>query len=260
LRVAGLERRQEETRWCLVKFRDRIRRSAEKNSSRIVLALDFADPYDVRLKRAEKVLATTKQDVAAIKVNHHLLLPYGLKGIGGLIDVCKQEGLPLIADLKLNDIESTNLNVVDSLLAFGFDAVIANPFVGKEEGLGRVIERMHAKEGGVILLVYMSHEGAGEGYGLRDERGRPFYLTFAERARDWGADGVVVSAKTLDKIAETRRVVGEECLIFSPGIGPQGGDAASGAGKGADFVIVGRSVTEAPNPLKALRKVAGGPA
>ncbi len=242
-----------------MKFRDKIRRSAEKSGSRVVLALDFADPYDVRLKRAEEVLATTKREVAAIKVNHHLLLPYGLQGIQGLIDVCHREGLPLIADLKLNDIESTNLNAVDSLLAFGFDAVIANPFVGREEGLGRVIERMHAKEGGVILLVYMSHQGVGEGYGLRDERGRPLYMTFAERARDWGADGVVVSAKTLDKIAETRKVVGRGCLIFSPGIGPQGGDAASGAGQGADFVIVGRSVIEAPDPLKALREVAGRP-
>ena len=238
-------------------FREKISRSARVNGSRVVLALDFANPYDVRLKRAEEVLAATKREVAAIKVNHHLLLPYGLRGIRGVIDACKEENLPLIADLKLNDIGSTNLNVVDSLLAFGFDAVIANPFVGREEGLGEVIERMHAGDGGVILLVYMSHRGAAEGYGLQDRSGRPLYVTFAERARDWGADGVVVSAKTVDKILETREVVGKECLIFSPGIGPQGGDAASGAGKGADFVIVGRSVTEAPEPLKALRKVAG---
>ena len=94
-------------------------------------------------------------------------------------------------------------------------------------------------------------------FGLRVERWRPLYLKFAERAWDWGAHGVVVSGKTVDKIAETRCLVGEGCLNFSPGIGPQGGDAASGAGKGADFVIVGRSVTEAPDPLRALRKVAG---
>ena len=239
-----------------MKFGEKIQRSSEKNGSRVVLALDFSDPYDVRLKRAEEVLAATKREIAAVKVNHHLLLPYGLRGIQGLTGVCRQEGLPLIADLKLSDIESTNLNAVDSLLAFGFDAVIANPFVGKEEGLGKVIERMHASEGGVILLVYMSHRGAAEGYGLRDERGRPLYRAFAERAREWGADGVIVSAKTLDKIAETRRVVGNGCLIFAPGVGPQGGDTSSGAGRGADFIIVGRSVTGASDPLEALRKVA----
>ena len=241
-----------------MKFRDGMLSSADRHDSRIVLALDFADPFETRLTRAEEVLEATKGRLAAVKVNHHLLLPYGLRGIQRIIDVCKQEGLPLIADLKLNDIESTNLNVVDSLLGFGFDAVIANPFVGREEGLGNVIERMHAHGGGVILLVYMSHGGAPEGYGLRAEGGEPLYRTFALRSRDWGADGVVVSAKAVDKIEETRRVVGNDCLIFSPGIGPQGGDTALGAGKGADFAIVGRSVTGSPGPKKALEGLAFG--
>ena len=233
-------------------FRERMLRSAERNRSRIVLALDFSGPYDGRLRRAEAVLRATNAAVAAVKVNYHLLLPYGLEGIRGLIDECKERQLPLIADLKLNDIDSTNLNVADSLLAYGFDAVIVNPFVGREEGLGPVVDRMHAQGGGAIFLVYMSHRGAEEGYGLKDEEGRPLYSLFASRARDWGADGVVVSAKDVEKIAETRRIVGEDCLIFSPGIGPQGGDPSSGAGKGADFVIVGRSVTESPDPRAAL--------
>jgi orotidine-5'-phosphate decarboxylase len=238
-----------------LKFRERMLRSQERNDSRVVLALDFSGPFETRLLWARRVLAATKGAVAAVKVNHHLLLPYGLQGIRNLIRVCKREQLPLIADLKLNDIESTNLNAVDSLLAYGFDAVIANPFVGREEGLGRVIDRMHAKEGGVILLVYMSHRGAEEGYGLRDERGEPLFRRFAARAKEWGADGVVVSAKSVDKIRETRQIVGNECLIFSPGIGPQGGEAASGAARGADFMIVGRSVTESADPAKALRNL-----
>lgn len=236
-------------------FRDRMLQSSERKKSRVVLALDFADPYDKRLQRAARVLRATKGAVAAVKFNHHLLLPYGLRGIQGLIGVCKRERLPLIADLKINDIESTNLNIVDSLLAFGFDAVIANPFVGKEEGLGKVVERVHSKNGGIIFLVYMSHKGAGEGYGLHLEGGGPLYRVFAARARDWGADGVVVGAKTVDKIAETRKIVGTECLIFSPGIGAQGGDVHSGAGAVADFMIVGRSVTESSDPMAALRRL-----
>ena len=234
-------------------FREKMRASSERNESRVVLALDVSGPYDTRLKRAERVLSATKGGVAAVKVNHHLLLPYGLNGIAGLVETCGKESLPLIADLKLNDIESTNLNAAHSLLDFGFDAVIANPFVGKEEGLGKVIELMHAKEGGVILLVYMSHAGAEEGYELRGETGEPLYRAFAARARDWRADGVIVSAKSRDKIEETRGIVGRDCLILSPGIGAQGGDVASGAGEGADFIIVGRTVTESPNPREALK-------
>jgi len=234
-------------------FRESMIHSAAKRKSPIVLALDFSGPYGKRLSLAEKVLEVTKDDIAAVKVNHHLLLPFGLQGLQGVISKCNTERLPLIADLKLNDIESTNLNVVDSLLDFGFNAVIANPFVGREEGLGKVIQRMHSRGGGMLLLVYMSHAGAPEGYGLRLADGKPLYRVFADRAKEWGADGVIVSAKSSDKIAETRKVVGKSCLIFSPGVGAQGGDAAGGVLSGADFLIVGRSITEADDPAKVLR-------
>ncbi len=236
-------------------FNQRMLESAARNKSRVVLALDFSDEYEKRLQRAAAVLEATKGSVAAVKVNHHLLLPFGLKGVEGVLRVCRDERLPLIADLKVNDIESTNMNIVESLLAFGFDAVIANPFVGRDEGLGRAIERLHSRDAGVILLVYMSHEGAREGYSLRLEGGKPLHRLFAERARDWGADGVVVSAKSAEIIAETRAVVGKECLIFSPGVGPQGGKV--GTTSQADFLIVGRTITESPDPQKALRVLNG---
>jgi orotidine-5'-phosphate decarboxylase len=155
----------------------------------------------------------------------------------------------------MNDIESTNLNVVDSLLSFGVDAVIANPFVGREEGLGKALERIHSKNGGMIFLVYMSHKGADEGYSLRLEGGEPIYRVFAARARDWGADGVIVSAKDMDKIAQTRSIIGKERLIFAPGVGAQGGKASASLAAGADFVLVGRSVTESADPLRALRRL-----
>jgi orotidine-5'-phosphate decarboxylase len=238
-------------------FREKIMESAGRRESRVVLALDFAGPYEGRVGEARRVLEATKRGIAAVKVNHHLLLPFGLEGLEGITDVCRSEGLPLIADLKLNDIESTNINAVDSLLDYGFDAVIANPFVGKEEGLGKVLERMHSRGGGVVLLVYMSHRGADEGFGLKMEGGEPIYRVFAKRARDWRADGVVVSAKDAGKIAEVKGIVGEECLVFSPGVGAQGGNSRSAAG--ADFVIVGRAIVEAPDPVKALASVRSGP-
>ncbi len=231
-------------------FNERIRASAEAKRSRIVVALDFSGPFDTRLERAGRVLERIKGKVAAVKLNHHLILPFGLEGLKGLVALCKDEQLPLIADLKMNDIESTNLNIVDSLLYHGFDAVIANPFVGREEGLGVAIERMHQGGGGVLFLVYMSHRGADEGYGLKTKEGEPLYRTFAKRARAWGADGVIVSAKSTVIIEETKRTVGEDCLVFAPGVGAQGGEVSTSAG--ADFIIVGRSITEADDPERAL--------
>ena len=236
-------------------FRQKMLGSAERNKSNIVLALDFSDPYERRVARAEEVLRGVKDGIAAVKFNYHLLLPFGLRGLQGVAGICRSSGLPIIADLKLNDVESTNLNAAESLLSYGFDAVIANPFVGKEEGLEKTIEKIHSGGGGVIFLVYMSHKGAEEGYSLLMRNGEPLYMEFARRARDWGADGVVVSAKSPEKIVEVRGVVGKDCLIFSPGVGAQGGDVKAGAAEGADFVIVGRSITEAKVPARALEEL-----
>jgi len=234
-------------------FRERIMASAEDKRSRIVLALDFAGPFESRLARAGRVLSETQDHVAAVKLNHHLMLPFGLEGLKGVISACKARRLPMIADLKMNDVESTNLNIVDSLLSYGIDAVIANPFVGREEGLGKVIEELHRREGGILLLVYMSHRGADEGYALKTEDGTPFYRVFARRAKVWGADGVVVSARSPEMIREIKGIVGKGCLTFAPGVGTQGGTMESASG--ADFVIVGRSITEAADPAGALRKL-----
>jgi orotidine-5'-phosphate decarboxylase len=98
----------------------------------------------------------------------------------------------------------------------------------------------------------MSHEGAEEGYGLK-VAGEPMYLRFARKVREWGADGAVVSAKSLEIIEEVRRVLEPWQVILSPGVGFQGGEAAKAVKAGTDFAIVGRSILDAAEPITALR-------
>ena len=236
-------------------FRERVLASSRERGSRVVLALDVSGPFGQRVARAMKVLQQTKESIAAVKVNFHLLLPFGLTGIRNLIDLCKGEGLPLIADMKLNDIGSTNLEVIESLLASRFDAVIANPLVGYRDGMGEAIERAHELGGGVILLVYMSHRGVNEGYTLRLDGGRRLYQAFAERARRWGADGTIVSARSRAALRETRKIVGGDCLIFAPSVGAQGGEAEAAISSGADFIIVGRSVIDSEEPSREAERL-----
>ena len=236
-------------------FRERVLASAKKRESRVVLALDISGPLAQRVARAKKVLSLTKDSLAAVKVNFHLLLPFGLKGISGIIEFCKSEGLPMIADMKLNDIGSTNLDVIESLFASNICAVIANPLVGYKDGMGEVIQRAHELGGGVILLVYMSHRGVNEGYALKLDGGKRLYQAFAERTRRWGADGAIVSARSSEALRETRRIVGRDRLIFAPGVGTQGGEAETAMASGADFIIVGRSVTNSEEPSREAERL-----
>ncbi len=235
-------------------FRDDLVSSSKKHSSRVILALDFTGPTETRAERAARLLAEVGDSVAGVKVNWHLLLPVGLKGLTEVLRVCDSKGLPAIADMKLNDVGSTNQEAIDLLFSSGFSAVIANPFVGAEEGLSEVMAEARARGKGVVLLVYMSHAGAKEGYGLMFG-GEPLYMEFARRAREWKADGVIVSAKSLPIIRQVRGVLARDQLILSPGVGRQGGKADRAIIEaGTDFAIVGRSIVEAADPVGATRE------
>lgn len=234
--------------------------ASERHASKIVLAFDplIRDREKLFLKSL-KTLETLAPHVCAVKINRHLVLPLGLHpSVERLVRVAHDLEVPVIMDCKLNDIGATNHEIARHYFAAGFDALTANPFVGWEDGLAPVFNLARASGKGVILLVYMSHRGAGEGYGQRvvdsrTGRERLQYLVFAEKAVEWGADGVVVGATYPEKIREVDHVLQKRIPIYSPGIGVQGGALSAVVEAGASYFIVGRSILQAPDPLVAVK-------
>jgi len=230
---------------------DWLESNSRKSGSRVILAADVGGPFETRLERAVSLVSAVGERVVAVKVNWHLLLPYGVLGLRGLVKRCADAGLPLIADMKLNDIGSTNVEAAETLFSNGFDAVIANPFVGYKEGMEDLLAKSREMRKGVIMLVYMSHAGSKDGYGL-EVGGEPLYLGFARKTRSWGADGAVVSSKSSSIIREVRSVLKKEQVILSPGVGFQGGDARKALEAGSDYLIVGRSIIDSKDPAKSV--------
>lgn len=233
-----------------------IRQTAEQHDSRIVLALDLleADPQTLFQKSLHAIQSLAPY-LCAIKMNRHLILPLGLvPKISQLINAAHLAGLPVIIDCKVNDIGNTNRVITQQYLQAGFDAITANPFVGWVDGLEPVFSLVKGSGRGVILLVYMSHQGSTEGYGQQvynesTNTKRFQYQVFAEKAREWVADGVVVGATYPEKITEVSHILGREIPIFAPGIGTQGGRIAAAARAGANYFIIGRSILLAQNPI-----------
>ena len=246
-------------------FREKMEENAKTRESNIVLALDF--PFKKPEKRrniydkAKTVLETVHPYICAVKFNHHLILPLGtFNGVQKLIEEIHEKGLLAIMDCKVNDIGSTNKVIAEYYYEAGFDALIANPFVGWEEGLKPVFEIAEKRRKGVILLAYMSHKGAYEGYGqtvVDEETGKktPQYIVFAKKALKWKADGVVVGATYPEKIKEIYKVLGVKIPIYSPGIGVQGGKIESALKAGASYLIVGRAITLSENPEKSAKRI-----
>ena len=246
-------------------FKAKMQDSSKSKGSNIVLALDF--PFEAPenrnkvLAKALSVLKAVHPYICAVKINHHLVLPLGtFDGVQQLVEQIRGQGLLAIMDAKINDIGSTNQVIADYYYAAGFDALIANPFVGWEEGLKPLFEASKKLNRGVILLCYMSHKGACEGYGqtvfdLETGEKTLQYIVFAKKALKWGADGVVVGATYPQKIAEIKKILGEKVPIYSPGIGVQGGAAEWALEAGANYLIVGREITLAEDPAQAARKL-----
>ncbi len=169
-------------------------------------------------------------------------------------------GLLVIMDCKINDIGSTNRVIAEYYYAAGFDALTANPFVGWEEGLKPVFDVASRQDRGVILLLYMSHRGAREGYeqmicdSATDER-LPQYVSFARKALKWKTDGVVVGATYPEKIQQIHGLLNSNIPIFSPGVGAQGGSIESALMAGASYLIVGRAITQSGRQKEAAKKI-----
>jgi len=243
-------------------FKDKMVKSTKKAQSNIILALDL--PFDSPrrlLSRSFQTLNLVHPYVCALKLNRQAVLPLGLfNGVQKILTRAHDLGLPTIMDAKINDIGNTNRIIAECYYKAGFDAVISSPFVGWEEGMQPVFETARTMKRGVILLVYMSHKGAVEGYGqtVQDSVTKqlvPQYRVFAEKALKWNADGAVVGATYPDKIRETHAILKDNVPIYSPGIGAQGGDVRAAVKAGARYLIVGRKIIEAQNPAKAAEQI-----
>ncbi len=246
-------------------FKGKMQESAKSKNSPLILALDFpfesAENRNNILIKAQKILKAVHPYICAVKINHHLTLPLGtFDGVQYLVEQIRGQGMLAIMDAKVNDIGATNQVIAEYYYAAGFDAIIANPFVGWEEGLKPLFDVSKRLNRGVILLTYMSHKGASEGYGqtvIDPITGlqMPQYIAFAKKAVQWGADGVVVGATQPEKISEIKQILMDKAAIYSPGVGVQGGGAEVAVKAGANYLIVGREITMAEDPAEAAMRL-----
>ena len=220
---------------------DKLNSRLKKGAGRIVWAFDpqygEKDPFS----KFKATFSEIQENIAAVKFNRQLIIP-------------------LIMDAKINDIGYTNESIARNYFDTGFDAVICNPFIGKD-GLTPIIKAAEDLNKDVILLVYMSHSSANFGYGRKvvltesekNKFGKEhcyYYELFADLVNEIGATGCIVGATYPEKIQAIRSILNNDKLIFSPGVGAQGGDSKKSRAMGMDYAIIGRAITEGQNVKK----------
>lgn len=237
----------------MASFRTRIGRAAGDNG-RVVLAVDHTCPDPG--ERAAEDVELLHRHVCGIKMNLHLLLPLGARQVSEINRAAHRHGLQSIADIKLNDIGETNRVAARRLWDMGFDAVIANPVMGRD-ALGELVSDAHREDRGVIALCHMSAPHARMSYetDVRAPGRSKLYELFLDWAVSQGADGVIAGATFPDVIRYCRDTARGALDIYSPGVGVQGGGAADAVAAGSDYLIVGRSIIGADDPQEAAQEI-----
>lgn len=205
-----------------------------KKDTRVILALDVTSRQE-----ALRVVGSVKDHVDAIKINWPLILAAGPDIIRDLSKVKE-----IICDLKIADIPNTNRLIVEQAMSRGASAVICHGFTGEDS----VKACVDAAKGQVFVVTEMSHPGG-------KEFTAPIADKLAALAKRTGARGIVAPATRPERISDLRRIIGG-LEIISPGVGAQGGKASDALKAGADYIIVGRAIYEAPDPGAAAKKLA----
>jgi orotidine-5'-phosphate decarboxylase len=140
----------------------------------------------------------------------------------------------LILDAKRGDIGSTADHYArEAFQRYGAHAVTVNPYLGTDSIAPFFDPRNNPDGGGAIMLCRTSNPGGDDFQSLVSDAGsgaKPLYVHVAEHAvRKWSRMGdcaLVVGATYPTELADVRSIVGDMPLLV-PGVGAQGGDAAT---------------------------------
>lgn len=215
---------------------------------RLFVALDVAS-----VDRARMLVSALGDSVSCYKVGLELLFGGGLEFAQGL----KAAGKTVFLDMKLLDIANTVEKAAANIAGLGLDYLTIHGVDSKT-----VDAAVRGRAGSTMKLlavtVLTSLERADvEQQGIRDMAPADLVVHRARLSKAGGIDGIVASAQ---EAALIRAEVGPDVLIVTPGIRLSGGAVGDQArvmtpGKaiaaGADMLVVGRPITEAPDPRVA---------
>jgi orotidine-5'-phosphate decarboxylase len=214
----------------------------------LVVALDVSD-----LPRAESLARAVGPAAGMVKVGLELFTAHGPASVVRMRSIA-----PVFLDLKLHDIPTTveraarnaaRLGVAMlTVHAMGGEAMMSAAVRGAAQGSE---EAGHASPMVAAVTVLSSLSG--------ESLASPASLAFEARAA--GATGAVVSG---EDIAVVREVTGEEFCLVVAGIRPAGSNGhdqvriltpEDAIDAGADYLVIGRPITEANDPAAAARTI-----
>ncbi len=225
------------------------------NNPRIIVALDFPSEAS-----ALALVDSLNPDLCRLKIGKELFTRSG----PGLVKALQGRGFEVFLDLKFHDIPNTASAAVAAAADLGVWMVNVHAS-GGEAMMTACRERLEPFGAerplliAVTVLTSMSAEDLA-GIGITDTP-QAQVSRLAALTHTCGLDGVVCSAQEAVKLKAER---GADFKLITPGIRPLTADKGdqqrimtpqAALKAGSDYLVIGRPITQADNPLAALEAI-----
>lgn len=223
---------------------------------RIIVALDCAD-----VGTAEGLVARLNPSLCRLKVGNELFTRAG----PAFVERLQERGFDVFLDLKYHDIPNTVAAACAAAADLGVWMVNVHALGGRRmlEAARTALDAYDTPPLLIAVTVLTSLESRDLGeIGFDTKPGR-LASRLAVLADDSGCDGVVCSAR---EAGAMRHAHGADFRLVTPGIRPVGGrpedqrrtlTPEEAIAAGADYLVMGRPITGAADPLMALQDALG---
>jgi len=224
------------------------------NGSPIVVALDFPDEAS-----SLHLLNQLDPALCRLKVGKEMFTRLGPKWVERL----QKMGFDVFLDLKFHDIPNTVAAALRVSADLGVWMVNVHASGGRSMLTAAAESISHYATRPILTAVTVltsmdERELTGIGIGVAPEAQ---VERLAKLSHECGIDGVVCSAR---EVGLVKRACGSDFLTVTPGIRPEGSELGDqkrvmtppqAIAAGVDFMVIGRPITRASDPLAALRDI-----
>ena len=220
-------------------------------SKKIIVALDSKN-----LNKTIKLVKSLKKEVYAFKIGYQFFFNFGLDGYKKIYSICPK----IFLDLKLHDIPNTVAKGLEALIKMKPLFTTIHISGGDHMMQASKSVKKSTKVLGVSILTSMDSKQTMKYYNLNNVS--KLVKKFAKYAKKNNLDGVICSPQEIKFI---RKEIGKNFIIVTPGIRVNNKikkddqkrieTPEKAINLGANFLVIGRPITESNDPLKILKEI-----